>query len=63
MTDLEQAVYPRGKIAGPFPALSSRPDEAYVDFGGTTALTTYVRNVKLSLFNQARRVILEVGRE
>lgn len=30
---------------------------------GTTALTTYVRNVKLSLFNQARRVILEVGRE
>ena len=32
MTQLEQAVYPRGKIAGPFPALSSRPDEAYIDF-------------------------------
>ena len=30
---------------------------------GSTALATYVRNVKLSLFNQARRVILEVGRE
>ena len=30
---------------------------------GSTALATYVRNVKLSLFNQARRAILEVGRE
>lgn len=30
---------------------------------GPTAVATYVRNVKLALFNQARRVILEVGRE
>ena len=26
------AVYPRGKVAGPFPALATRRDEAYVDF-------------------------------
>ena len=32
MTNLNEAVYPRGKQAGMFPALSSRPDEAYVDF-------------------------------
>lgn len=30
---------------------------------GSSAIVTYVRNVKLALFNQARRVILEVGRE
>ena len=32
MTNLNEAVYPRGKQAGMFPALSSRPDEAYVEF-------------------------------
>ncbi|MCU0759195.1 MAG: class I SAM-dependent methyltransferase [Steroidobacteraceae bacterium] len=32
MTTPAEAVYPRGKVAGPYPALSSRPDEAYVDF-------------------------------
>jgi SAM-dependent methyltransferase len=32
MSQLTAAVYPRGKVGGPFPALTSRPDEAYVDF-------------------------------
>jgi len=32
MTSLNDAVYPRGQVAGVYPALSSRPDEAYVDF-------------------------------
>jgi hypothetical protein len=32
MANLSEAVYPCGKQAGMFPALSSRPDEAYVDF-------------------------------
>jgi hypothetical protein len=30
---------------------------------GPGALAAYVRNVRLKLFNEARRVILEVGRD
>ena len=29
---VEQAIYPRGKIAGVYPTLTSRSDEAYVEF-------------------------------
>jgi len=30
---------------------------------GPTALAAYVRNLRLKLFSEARRVILEVGRD
>lgn len=29
---VSEALYPRGKVAGPYPALPTRADEAYVDF-------------------------------
>jgi SAM-dependent methyltransferase len=29
---VREALYPRGKVAGPYPALPTRADEAYVDF-------------------------------
>jgi regulator of protease activity HflC (stomatin/prohibitin superfamily) len=45
----------------PLRALARQLTELKVS--GPTAVSTYVRNVRLALFSRARRVILEVGRE
>lgn len=51
---ITEAVYPRGKVAGPYPALPTRRDEAYVDF---------VEDARNFLLHAQQRPIMQYSRE